>query len=114
MLQNPAYKGWSVANRFERYEFRNPETGHINRKRERTRPVEEWTILAPELTPAIVGEDLWDRANQRLSVRVGVVRKNRARPYLLRGRVKCATCGGPMYSETAHGTNVRTYRCAQG
>ena len=64
------------------------------------------------LTPPIVSEELWDRANQRFETNRGEWHRNQNRPRLLRGRIRCASCGAPLYPETIRGTKVTAYRCA--
>jgi DNA invertase Pin-like site-specific DNA recombinase len=114
-IANPAYRGLSVANRFTRVKFRNPDTGKVNKRREVTKPEEDWTVLPEGLTPALVDAGVWERANERLRVNRGTYNKNKRRPYLLRGLMRCAACGGAMYSERETGTNQRrTYRCSNG
>ncbi len=115
MVTNPAYKGHSVANRLTRVKFRNADTGKVNKRREVIKPEGEWTVLPGDLTPALVAPDVWERANERLRANRGTYGRNLRRPYLLRGLMRCAGCGGAMYSEQEGGGNQRrTYRCANG
>jgi len=53
----------------------------------------------PRETPAIVSEELWEKGRQALKKNQLEAMKNSKREYLLRGLIKCGTCG-----LTYHGT----------
>jgi hypothetical protein len=76
------------------------------------RPEEEWIYLPPEVAPPIVSPELWQVAQERLATNMGEYTRNlnKARQYLLRGRIQCAVCHMPMYSEPDKGNRV--YRCS--
>ncbi|MBI2761810.1 MAG: recombinase family protein [Chloroflexi bacterium] len=107
LLKNPAYKGQSVA-----YRVRS-----LPKKRREWRPEAEWVTLPDDLnlTPALVSEDEWEVANERLSANRGAKSRNERRPYLLRGRVFCALCGSPMHPEEGRRGNPEgaRYYCKQ-
>lgn len=115
LIPNPAYKGWTVANRLTRQAVRNAQTGRINKQRQIERPMDEWTIVdeTGRLSPAIVEPELWHRANERLAANRGARTRNLLRPMLLRGRLHCAICGGPMHPDSNENRPNRTnhYRC---
>lgn len=55
--------------------------------------------------PAIVSEELWERANKQLKDNFQEAFRNQKRQYLLRGLVKCGVCG-----LTYHGTAFPSYK----
>ncbi len=97
VLTEPAYKGETI-------EWRNQEGVGI-------RLEAEWIRLPEGTTPAIISAMLWDRAQERRVTNTGADSRNKARPYLLRGRVTCAVCGLPMRASAEHG-GYGTYRCS--
>jgi len=106
MLANPAYRGRFYANRH--HKWKDERTG---RKRERIRPESEWTEI-PGVVPALVDEETWRRANERLERN----RVEASRPYdqaedtLLRaGFVFCRFCGHRMSVNRRRGKLV--YKC---
>lgn len=114
MVANPAYQGLTVANRLTRRKVRNPVTGNVNKKRQVTRPEEEWTVVGQpgELTSALVEPDLWRNANEHLSANRGSRTRNAQAPMLLRNRVYCAVCGGLLHAEHSTRPGRRSYyRC---
>lgn len=55
ILTNPKYKGWYCANKSQNIDYRS--------KRKVLLPEEEWITYPDPRIPAIVSEELWDRAN---------------------------------------------------
>lgn len=75
MIVNPTYKGVHYYGR------------RTNKERE----------LIPREVPAIVSEELWEKAQQVLRENQLEAMKNAKRRYLLRGLIKCGTCGLTYY-----------------
>ncbi len=112
LVPNPAYRGLTVANRHTRVKYTNPATGRVNPKRTVERPESEWTVVPGDLTPALVSEAEWRRANERTGDRSGFRTRNQYRPLLLRGRLFCRECGSLLYADHAGRTGRRSYyRC---
>jgi site-specific DNA recombinase len=96
ILREPAYKGMTVAWRYD--------------KAGRVKPASEWLSLPAEVTPALVSLDLWEAAQRRRASNTGAETRNQARPSLLRGLVVCAVCGKTMrLSPESRGRLI--YRC---
>jgi DNA invertase Pin-like site-specific DNA recombinase len=110
IIRNPAYKGWTIENKF--YSEGVTDAGHSIMKRV---PEEEWDIIdkTGAITPRVVDDATWDAANA--TVTANADRHNcpgkQVHDYLLRGMIYCARCGEKRYGYTnRHGTV--TYRCA--
>ncbi|MGV8041483.1 MAG: recombinase family protein [Thermoanaerobaculaceae bacterium] len=92
MLRNPAYVGRVTFNRYEW--VKNPDTGKRNY---RERPEAHWIVTErPELR--ILDQDLWDRAQQRITLRSQASagkKNNQKSTRLLSGLVTC-DCGRRM------------------
>jgi site-specific DNA recombinase len=74
------------------------------------RPSGEWIIIS---VPAILPNDLWERAQERLAMNQKFsARNNRRHSYLLRGLLVCATCGYTLTARTNNG-HV-SYSCVSG
>jgi DNA invertase Pin-like site-specific DNA recombinase len=96
MVADPTYKGIATCGRKRR----------VGKKDYREAPASEWRILENAPTPAIVDEDLWERANAALRAASGQFKRTRddARRRnagtghfaFLRGIIRCACCGGSM------------------
>lgn len=94
IIRNPIYKGTVVQNR-RHYDFES--------KRVYKNPETEW-IIHENVIPAIIDEDLFERANQGLDRRSqegnrdGVYGKGRSPGrYGLTGKLVCGLCGNPFY-----------------
>jgi DNA invertase Pin-like site-specific DNA recombinase len=105
LLAHPTYRGYTAANRYTSYVDEN------GKRQTAERPESEW-LPTPNVAPALVDEETWLRANERLQRN----RRERTRPYdaatdaLLRaGFVTCKWCGGPMSVHRQHGRIY--YRC---
>jgi len=114
MLRQPAYKGTVYYNRYQDDESSLGQLPKIGRGRLRVarripRPVEEWIAVS---VPAIVGEALWQAAQERLGMQERFSRRNSRRPYLLRGLLVCGVCGHTMQGRTEKGTV--SYTCVHG
>ena len=112
MVENSAYMGQSVAYRWKVVKGRDPETGRRYPKNTQVeRPVEERVMVA-DGTPVVVDRDLWEAANARLKTNRGARTFNKARPMLLRGKIRCQVCGGVLHTEYAKTEKRRqAYRC---
>ena len=106
------YTGRSFANTMKSVEPKThvkPPSQRKQRKTARKRlPREQWIELAPDTTPPIISEELFEAAQEQL-------KRNRERAprggkyrWLLGGHVRCE-CGQAMYSCPARG--YRYYRC---
>ena len=88
ILQNPKYKGFYCSGRTVSIDYR--QNKRIRQKEE------DWNIFKDENIPAIVSEEVWDRANQLYKQR-GERAKNNAGAYVQRypfsGKLICAEHG---------------------
>ena len=84
MVRNPTYKGTHVY---------NGRHGDIVRE-----------------VPALVSEELWQRANDQLAQNRSLAKRRGKREYLLRTLIRCEACGVAYKGECSKG--YRFYRCA--
>ncbi len=94
-ISNPKYKGYYVGNKVKIIDMFT--------KKQKFLPPEEWVMFKDEtgeIVPAIVSEDLWEKANAVLRRRSHDV-KNRQNqcnhPNLLTGKMYCTHCGKLYY-----------------
>jgi site-specific DNA recombinase len=118
MLRNPAYAGTAVFGKTQAVH----EPAGLNRTarlagrtvprqvRTQDRPREEWTRIP---VPALVDEDTFDRAQQRLEDNKRFASRNTKVPSLLQGLAACASCGYGYYrtSATTARRKIYYYRC---
>jgi site-specific DNA recombinase len=118
MLRNPAYAGTAV---FGKTQVIHEPAG-LNRTarlagrtvprqvRTQDRPREEWTGIP---VPALVDEETFDRAQQRLAGNKRFASRNTKVPSLLQGLAACASCGYGYYrtSATTARRKIYYYRC---
>jgi site-specific DNA recombinase len=118
MLRNPAYAGTAMfgktlsveqpagINRAARLAGRSTPTAH----KTIDRPREEWTAIA---VPAIITEQTFARAEQRLADNKRFAARNTKIPSLLQGLTACAGCGYAYYRTSTRTTNKKIfyYRC---
>ena len=55
MLENPKYKGWYCGNKTQNLDYRTKKKAFLDES--------EWVMYPDPTIPAIVSEELWDRAN---------------------------------------------------
>lgn len=73
MIKNPRYKGWYTANLSEIENYKTHKRIYKNEK--------EWIIYKDDRIPAIVPEELWDKANNELNKRNKKIIYNEQRKY---------------------------------
>ena len=61
ILQNPKYKGWYCGNKTQSLDYRTKKTAFLDES--------EWVMYKDPAIPAIVSEELWDRANALYRIR---------------------------------------------
>ena len=99
VISNPKYKGYYVGNKVKILD--------IFTKKQKFLPPEEWVMYKDEtgeIVPAIVSEELWDKANKILSRRSLDVkqRQNKSNhPNLLTGKLICTHCNAVYYRKDA-------------
>ncbi len=95
IIANPKYKGYYVGGKVKNLDL-------FSEKREFV-PEEEWTMYKDEtgeIVPAIVDEELWERANFILKKRSNDVKNRQGicnHANLLTGKIVCKNCGSPYY-----------------
>ncbi len=113
MIANPKYKGWYAGNKVKVVDMFT--------KKQKFLPPEEWVLFRDEtgeIVPAIVSEELWERANQVLRRRSEDVKNRRGvcnHPNLFTGKLFCAHCGMPYYrreSRDRRGNKNSRWVCA--
>ncbi|MFN2495835.1 MAG: recombinase family protein [Pseudonocardiaceae bacterium] len=119
MLRNPAYAGRACfgktmrtpdqpgLNRTTRLAGRSTPRSHSVTDRAR----EDWLEIP---VPALVAEDTWARAQQRLADNKRYAARNAKVPSLLQGLAACSTCGYAYYrghTTTTAGNKIYYYRC---
>jgi len=61
ILLNPKYKGWYCANKYKSLDYKTKQCAKLDES--------EWVMYPDPSVPAIVNEELWDRANTQLKQR---------------------------------------------
>lgn len=95
MISNPKYKGYYVGNKVKVVDMFT--------KKQKFLPPEEWVMFKDEtgeIVPAIVSEELWDKANDILKRRSEDVKNRQGicnHANLLTGKLWCTHCGQPYY-----------------
>ena len=95
MISNPKYKGYYVGNKVRVIDMFS--------KKQKFLPPEEWVMFKDEtgeIVPAIVSEELWDRANEVLKRRSDDVKSRQGicnHKNLLTGKLYCTCCGTAYY-----------------
>ncbi len=95
MISNPKYKGYYVGNKVKVVDMFT--------KKQKFLPPEEWVMFkdeSGEIVPAIVSEELWDRANEILKRRSEDVKARQGicnHANLLTGKLWCSHCAQPYY-----------------
>ncbi len=94
-ISNPKYKGYYVGNKVRIIDMFT--------KKQKFLPPEEWVMFKDEtgeIVPAIVDEELWDKANVVLARRSKDVKRRQNRcnhSNLLTGKLFCTNCGRAYY-----------------
>lgn len=112
MISNPKYKGYYVGNKVKIVD--------IFTKEQKFLPPEEWVMFKDEtgeIVPAIVDEDVWNRANeilQRRSLDVKSRQNKCNHDNLLTGKLFCTHCGKAYYRKDAtyKGTTTSRWVCS--
>ena len=95
MIANPKYKGYYVGNKVKIVDMFT--------KKQKFLPPEEWVMFKDEtgeIVPAIVSEELWDKANEVLRKRSEDVKNRQGicnHANLLTGKLFCTDCGTAYY-----------------
>lgn len=95
MISNPKYKGYYVGNKVKIVDMFT--------KKQKFLPPEEWVMFkdeSGEIVPAIVSEEVWDKANEVLKRRSEDVKNRQGvcnHANLLTGKLWCTHCGQPYY-----------------
>lgn len=95
VISNPKYKGYYVGNKVRVMD--------IFTKKQKFLPPEEWVMFKDEtgeIVPAIVSEELWEKANEILKRRSDDVKGRQGicnHANLFTGKLYCTHCGQPYY-----------------
>ena len=112
IIQNPKYKGYFCGGKVKVVDLMS--------KRQKFLPEEEWTMYKDEtgeVVPAIVSEELWERANEvfrRRSIDVKGRRNCSTHKNTYTGKIFCAVDGEPYYCKDVHykGTDESKWICS--
>ena len=113
VIANPKYKGYYVGNKVKVVDMFT--------KKQKFLPPEEWVMFKDEtgeIVPAIVSEELWEKANAVLHRRSEDVKNRQGvcnHPNLLTGKLFCTCCGEPYYrreSKKVYGPNKSKWVCS--
>lgn len=101
IIRNPKYKGYFVGNKVV--------ITDLFTKKQKFLPEDEWVMYKDETgetVPAIVSEEIWDKANEVLYMRsqdVITAQHKTVHQNLFTGKLICANCGKPYYRKDAVG-----------
>ena len=113
VIANRKYKGYYVGNKVKVVDMFT--------KKQKFLPPEEWVMFKDEtgeIVPAIVSEELWEKANAVLHRRSEDVKNRQGvcnHPNLLTGKLFCTCCGEPYYrreSKKVYGPNNSKWVCS--
>lgn len=103
IISNPKYKGYYVGNKVRIVDMFT--------KKQKFLPPEEWVMFKDEtgeIVPAIVSEELWDKANEVLTRRSEDVKNRQGicnHANLLTGKLYCTHCGAAYYRRESKSKN---------
>ena len=93
IIANPKYKGYYVGNKVKVVDMFT--------KKQQFLPQEEWVMYKDEeIVPAIVSEEIWDKANEILARRSADVKNRQGHcnhKNLMTGKLYCKHCGAAYY-----------------
>ena len=101
IISNPKYKGYYVGNKVKIVDMFT--------KKQKFLPPEDWVMFKDEtgeIVPAIVSEELWEKANEVLKRRSEDVKNRQGicnHANLLTGKLFCTHCGQPFYRRESKG-----------
>ena len=113
MISNPKYKGYYVGNKVKVVDMFT--------KKQKFLPPEDWVMFKDEtgeIVPAIITEELWEKANAVLRRRSEDVKNRQGicnHANLLTGKLYCTHCGTPFYrkeSKDKHGNHNSKWVCS--
>ena len=113
IISNPKYKGYYVGNKVRIVDMFT--------KKQKFLPPEEWVMFKDEtgeVVPALVSEELWDKANEVLHRRSDDVKNRQGvcnHANLLTGKLFCSHCGAAYYrreSKSKDGTVNSKWVCS--
>ena len=113
IISNPKYKGYYVGNKVRVVDMFT--------KKQKFLPKEDWVMYKDEtgeIVPALVSEEIWERANEVLARRSEDVKNRQGicnHANLLTGKLFCTHCGKPYYrreSKDKHGNVNSKWVCA--
>ncbi len=113
MISNPKYKGYYVGNKVKIVDMFT--------KKQKFLDPEDWVMFKDEtgdIVPAIVSEQLWEKANEVLKKRSADVKRRQGicnHGNLLTGKLFCTHCGSLYYrhdSKTKNGEKNSTWVCS--
>ena len=118
MLRNPAYHGQAAYGKTKIADRHGKPTRTTRARGERRgrrqvrldEPVEQWTFIA---VPALITDEQFALAQERLSRNAHFAKRNTKKPTLLQGILVCRECGYACYRTSTRTTNKRIYyyRC---
>lgn len=113
IISNPKYKGYYCGNKVRVVD--------LFTKQQEFLPEDEWVMYKDETgetVPAIVSEELWEKANEVLRARSQDVKTRQNKTVhqnLLTGKLVCAHCGRPYYrkdGKAKNGEPCSIWRCS--
>ena len=118
MLRNPAYFGEAAFGKTKTADRHGAPTRttrargerHGRRPTRRDQPADKWTLIP---VPALVTDELFQLAQDRLRQNAHFAKRNTKQPTLLQGILVCRECGYACYRTTTRTTTKRIYyyRC---
>lgn len=108
IIKNPLYKGTAVMHR-KHFDFDKKEEVHY--------PPSCW-IYHPGLVPAIVDDEIWERANGMIKLSFSKYKgssgkKHSAKAFGLSGKIICGQCGAPYYKTSRWGGKEKKERIVE-
>lgn len=111
-ISNPKYKGYYVGNKVKNIDLFS--------KKRKFLPKEEWVMYKDDtgkIVPAIVSEEIWEKANEVLAKRSLDVKQKQNKcnhANLLTGKLFCTHCGTPYYRKDSNyqGKRISLWQCS--
>ena len=112
ILCNPKYKGWYCANKSQTVDYRSKRKIFLDES--------EWVMYPDPSVPAIVSEELWDRANALYKRRSQQMRQHQSgaefhNRYPYSGKIVCEEHGTRFHRQVIKGKNgeTETWQCRE-